>query len=244
MTLEPLWSALLACLAASLWATLTVTGRKALAWLLQPVLRPLRAWRDRRAADRTLLGDMARSWQAHEARFEQYVQRVDQHVAESNAAKLRTTEQFEAIVSETRQIREHLNRQDAAAEEIKTVLADSFSMTQVQFEASPVAHFVCDSSGNNLQVNAALVALTGVERAELMGRRWQRVVHPDDLGPHLRRFRQAQNGHYVFDDLITYTPPGRPPLRVRVHMLPHPRNTPPASRWAGTVTPVSMEQTA
>lgn len=134
------------------------------------------------------------------------------------------------ITGEIRTIQGRLTAQDE-------VLADTLAITQAQFEMSAPG-FICDADGRNLHVNAAYAHLVGVGRDEMLGLKWQRVVHPDDLAPHMRRFEQARIGHYDFDDEIRIKAAVGGWIPVKVHMLPHPRDVGPAVRWVGTVKPL------
>ena len=234
MDFNPLWGALLAGIGASTWAVFTKAGNAVLARLAGPYRR----WRDAKKAVRAAHAALPGLVKKALDRTEQYA--LDKVAADALQVKEKTriTRQIAALHSEVRGLAKHLSDQDRAMARDREVLADIFSMTQSQFENWHVAAFTCDADGHNTQVNAAWAELAGVDRADLMERRWQRIIHPKDLVRHLEGFKRAREGHYEFDDELTITPPGREPRLVRVHMIPHPREKGPAVRWSGTVIPL------
>lgn len=237
MNMSSVWTVIAACMTALVVAVFTETGRALFAKLAGPVNR----WRDRRKAAKADHASMPEMLRKALERTEKMA--ADRTAAEAalNEHKTRTTEQFEALHGEIKDLASHLSAQDTAAAADREVLADIFSMSQNQFENWAVAAFTCDADGNNTQVNAAWAELAGVDRADLMDRRWQRVIHPNDLLRHLEGFRRAREGHYEFDDVLIICPPDGPQRLVRVHMIPHPRNKGPAVRWSGTVVPLPEE---
>lgn len=220
MDLNPLYAAILAGVGGTLWVLFTATGKAVFAW----ISKPYTAWRQARR-------DSAQRRERMEMGWDDHTQKIESFMADSLKSRGHTTEQFKAIT-------ERLEAQDERAAADREVLADIFSMTQGQFDTSPVARFVCDARGRNLQVNAEYIRMVGVGRDEMTGMKWQRFIHPNYLARHLEGFARAQAGHYEYDDEIILLPPQREPIRVRVHMIPHPRDLGPATRWAGTVVPL------
>lgn len=220
MDLNPLYAAILAGVGGTLWVLFTATGKAVFAW----IAKPYTAWRQARR-------DSAQRRERMEIGWDDHTNKVDKFMAENLESKARTTDLFKAIT-------DRLDNQDLRSASDREILADIFSMTQGQFDTSPVARFVCDAKGRNLQVNAEYTRLVGVGRDDMIGMKWQRFIHPKYLVGHLEGFARAQAGHYEYDDEIILLPPQREPIRVRVHMIPHPRDLGPATRWAGTVVPI------
>lgn len=212
MDYSPLWAGLLGALGAALLGW--ITGAWAWLWRLTEPMRTRR--REQRNQQREFW-----AWAP-----------TLREVTETTSEKVgRMTGAISAV-------EERLKAQDDVLREHSEALADTLAMTQGEFESSPVARFICDEDGRNIAVNSAYCALVGMSRDDMLGNRWRRVIHPDDLDRHLERFGDAREGHYEMEDNPRVVPPGRPAFRAHVHMIPHPRKIGPALRWHGTVVPV------
>jgi PAS domain S-box-containing protein len=157
---------------------------------------------------------------------------------EADKDRGRYTGQFVALHEKFDQQAASMSDQNEALKGLKDALDTTLSMSLATFETSPVAGFVCDADGLNIIVNRSMCKLFGVDREELMGRKWQRFIAPDQLASYLARFNEAQAGHYEFQADVTLALPDNISARVRVHTQPHPRDTAPATRWVGTVVPL------
>lgn len=208
-------------------AILATAGAAFGAWLLDRWLglrtRVSTWWEKRRTirADYAALPGMIRDWRD-----------------ETEKDRGRYTGQFIALHEKLDKQESSMNSQDEVLKGLREALDTTLSMSLATFETSPVAGFVCDAEGRNIIVNKAMCKLFGVDRDELMGRKWQRFIAPDELGPYLARFGEAQEGHYEFQSDSTLVLPEKGAIRVRVHTQPHPRDTAPATRWVGTVIPL------
>lgn len=174
-----------------------------------------KAWRAARHAHKEQIQAMAEKWQSFEAG-------IQKHFDDNDAARGRSTAQFKAID-------DRLAAQDKA-------LATILSMTMGQFEMSAAPSFVCETDGKNTNVNAAYAALLGVGRDDLMDYRYKRFIPPDVLTMHMALFEAANLDHREFENEIVMLKADRTPLRVRVHMIPYPRDIGPATHWVGTIT--------
>lgn len=174
-----------------------------------------KAWRTGRKATREQLEAMASKWQGFESG-------IAKHFEDINTSRLRVTGQFQTITA-------RLDAQDRA-------LATILSMTMGQFDMSPVASFVCEGDGRNTNVNSAYAAMLGVGRDDLMEYRYKRFIPSEILTAHMALFAQAAHDHREFEDEIAMIRIDRTALRVRVHMIPYPREVGPATHWVGTLT--------
>lgn len=174
-----------------------------------------KAWRVARRESKEQLQAMAAKWQGFEAGLERHFNDID-------AARTKVTSQFKAIA-------ERLDAQDRA-------LATILSMTMGQFEMSPTPSFVCDPMGRNTNVNAAYATMLGVGRDDLMEFRYRSFIPPEVLGPHLALFDQAVRDHREFENEIVMVRADRTRVRIRVHMIPYPRELGPATHWIGTIS--------
>lgn len=182
------------------------------------------AWREKRRnirADYVALPGMVREWRD-----------------ETEKDRGRYTGQFVALHEKLDKQEAGMGGQNEALKWLKEALDTTLSMSLATFETSPIAGFVCDAEGSNIIANKAMCKLYGVDRDQLMGRKWQRFIAPDELGPYLTRFGEAQDGHYEFQSNTTLMLPDKGATRVRIHTQPHPRDTAPATRWVGTVVPL------
>jgi len=73
-------------------------------------------------------------------------------------------------------------------------LRASRELFQTAFEHAPIGMALVALDGGWLDVNAALSALVGYSRAELLGRTFQEITHPDDLDADLAHARQLLAG--------------------------------------------------
>jgi len=65
---------------------------------------------------------------------------------------------------------------------------------RVTFERSPIGAAIVDTDGSILQVNDALIQMLGYSRAELLGRDFAFVTHPDDIDVDLSLFAELMSG--------------------------------------------------
>lgn len=231
MDFSPFWAAVLGGLGASAWAVFTEKGRALAAWLWRPFGTRLQARRERRAAFRAMPSVL------NGVREDVDSLRNDRDNRES-----RITKQYAALNEKMGAQQTILEDQNRVMAALGDALATTLSITRAAFDTSSVAGFVCDEDGNNILVNDAFAELAGVDRGDLMQQRWQGVVHPLDLDGHLQRFETAKRGHYEYTDEYTLMPRGKPHVRVRVHLRPHPPDIGPASRWVGTVMPLAAHE--
>lgn len=81
-------------------------------------------------------------------------------------------------------------------------IEDTEVVLEELFRHTPVGVVLSDLHGTILDVNDALCAMVGYSRAELLGRKFTEVSHPDDLSDVLSRtadLREGRSGHYVVD---------------------------------------------
>lgn len=125
---------------------------------------------------------------------------------------------------------------DARLTDQDKVLATLLAMTLGEFEASSVPKFVCDTSGRNMNVNAAYAALLGVGREDLLDYRWRSFIPSDALTGYLARFQAAAADHRKFEDDVQMRRADGTLVRLRVHMLPFPPDEGPATHWVGILS--------
>ena len=77
---------------------------------------------------------------------------------------------------------------------IERTLRESEERFHEVFESGPVGMCVAGQEGQFLQVNAALCAMLGYSREEMLGRTWRQLCHPDDLPVALESSRQLWMG--------------------------------------------------
>lgn len=116
------------------------------------------------------------------------------------------------------------------------VLATLLAMTLGEFEASNVPKFVCDTTGRNMNVNAAYAALLGVGRDDLLDYRWRSFIPSDALAGYMARFQAAVTDHRKFEDEVAMRRADGTLVRFRVHMLPFPPDEGPATHWVGILS--------
>lgn len=211
--IDPIWVGALGAIGAAIGAWVAGGG----AWLRTKYS----TWRTRKKDYAAQQQRMFASWDAHTAR-------VDQFMADSLQQRGRTTEQFTTIT-------------DTLTEQNK-VLATILAMTLGQFETSATASFLCDSSGVNLNVNAAYAETLGVGRDDLLGFRWRSFIPAEQLLPYIARFKSANEDHREFEDDVEMRTNAGALIRFRVHMIPYPRDgrDGPISHWVGTLTKIGM----
>lgn len=206
---------------------LGAAGAAAIGWfsgVFGWVYAKLKAWwvrRCKRRENHEALPELVRQWKDE----------IDQD-------RGRYTGEFAALKEMGLQQSQGMAAQNAALADLKDAIATTLSMSMAQFETSPVATFVCDADGQNILVNRAMCKMFGVDRDDLLGRRWQRFIAAAELESYLTRFAEAQAGHYEFEKDTTLNLPDKGSPRVRVHTQPHPRDTAPATRWVGTMVPL------
>ncbi|WP_369054853.1 PAS domain S-box protein [Kineococcus terrestris] len=91
-------------------------------------------------------------------------------------------------VSDDRALRRELQAARARADEQADLLGAAF-------DASMVGNVHLDLTGTVLRVNSAAAAMLGYDAADLVGRSWPQVVHPDDLVVRQRAVREFIAAH-------------------------------------------------
>ena len=79
-------------------------------------------------------------------------------------------------------------------------IEDTELVLEELFRHTPVGVVLSDLHGTIVDVNPALCAMLGYDRAELVGHTISEITHPDDLADAVRRMsalREGRTGNYV-----------------------------------------------
>lgn len=138
----------------------------------------------------------------------------------------RTTMQFTTI-------NEQLSLQAVTLESQNRVLADISAMGYGQMELDLVPRFVCDEQGRNRYVNTAYARLVGVGRDELDSFGYQRFISPTLNPGYMAGFHEASAQHRAYESEATIQRPNGTRCLVKIRVVPHPEDVPPATHWNG-----------
>lgn len=216
-----------------MWGALAATLGTAIgAWLLDRWLgvrsRVVNWWRSVKAR-KSGTEAMVASWPTALKFIEEAKTRED--AAEAREARL--TGEFQAI-------RGHLSRQDSALEHIAAQLWGA-----LRFDVQ--AKFQCDTTGRNVQVNAAYASLMRVGEFELMGYGWKNRVLDEDRRDYEQQAGQAFREHRKFERTVRFQRGDGTVFRGRVRLEPHPEDPQDLAEgrdplWFGSVTLVEEIQ--
>lgn len=120
-------------------------------------------------------------------------------------------------------------------EDQNRVLGNISAMIHGEMELDPTPHFICDSTGRNLNVNTAYARLVGCGRDELMGFGYQRFLPTDQNPMFMQGFLDAADKHRSFESTLKIRRPDGTIIAASVRIVPHPENDPPAHFWIGVV---------
>lgn len=172
-------------------------------------------------------------WAAHkQAREERKnvpatVARIAESVETLKESDDRRTAQYTAIRAKLEEHTATMNAQNVA-------LGDIASMAYGQMEQDPTPRFVCDNEGSNRLVNTAYARLLHCGRDELMQFKYQRFI-PERLNPgYMTGFYECSKQHRTYETEVVFQRPDGSMCLVRVRLVPHPEEAPPATHWNGT----------
>ena len=125
-----------------------------------------------------------------------------------------------------------------SVDSLKQEVSETKSISMAVFEASPTPSFTCDNAGQVLYVNTALTTLLDVDRSELMAFRMRQWLGGIELDRFVGSFERAREEHRDAHMDVVFSLQGRQ-LKLRIHMVPQPRESKPALHWNCTVEPLA-----
>lgn len=120
-----------------------------------------------------------------------------------------------------------------SVEGLKQEVAETKSVSMAVFEASPTPSFTCGNDGRVLYVNTALTTLLDLGRDDLLEFRLRQWIPAEQLDRYVQAFERARDEHRdMHHDVALNLRDG---MRVRIHMVPQPRESKPALHWNCTM---------
>ena len=120
-----------------------------------------------------------------------------------------------------------LDTQDASLDEIKLRIAGAW-------DSDPVAQFVCDNDGKNVDVNQAYADLVGVDKRRLTGWGFKNFVVDADDG-YIEEWLSCVRDHRIFEREAKMRNAAGAQFSALVRAWPQPEQ-PPARAWHGYIT--------
>lgn len=117
---------------------------------------------------------------------------------------------------------------------LRQEVAETKSVSMAVFEASQTPSFTLDNGGKVLYVNTALTTLLDTGRDELIDYRMRQWMDGAELDRFIRAFERARDEHRDAHIDVAFTLP-HGVVRLRIHMVPQPRESKPALHWNCTV---------
>lgn len=193
-------------------------------WIVLAILAALASWAG-------VQREEIRKWAAKRAIKRQAMEAF----ASAAPSMLRQNEELRQGVAEVlRQVGEVRVQQAAHGGQLDELLA----LTHGQFDLSPEPMFVCDNSGRNLRVNAAYAQLLHTGRGELTGYGYKSFMPQPEQDRYMGRFLAAVAECRDFEDEISMWC-GDNLVRLRVVLVPHPRDSDQPTHWVGTLVQLS-----
>ena len=105
--------------------------------------------------------------------------------------------------------------------------------------------FECAPTGENVRINESFTRMFGYSPAEMLGKRWIRILHPDDRERFMEEWAHAIDDKRVFRSQARYVTRAGVVVEVEVIAEPHPHAlTGDILRWRGRVVPLAAERKA
>ena len=174
-----------------------------------------------------------KAWWAERQERAAHIRAMPMTIAETNKNFQTLVERNERTTLQFLQIDEKLNATAVTLEGQNRILSDISAMSHGQMELDSVPRFVCDEIGRNRYVNTAYARLVGVGRDELDAFGYQRFI-PTHLNPrYMAGFIEASQQHRTYESEAIIQRPDGTRCVVKVRVVPHPEDVPPATHWNG-----------
>lgn len=127
----------------------------------------------------------------------------------------------------------------ADVQRIAAIASETLSMTEMEFEWSPVPKFICDPTGRNLKVNRAYFRALGVAREDLLDFGYRTLIAREELLPYMTDVMSAISDHRNHTSEVTFVVNGvRKRFEVTLIMHPPSISVGPLERIVGTLESV------